>query len=123
MPGETQTLRFMILDDEAIIAIDLAEMLQGLGHSVVSIANRVSGAMEFALHGDFDMAILDINVHGAVSFPLAEVLQSRGVPFIFASGYGERGLIEGFRDAFVLTKPFGVGELNNMVEKASMRTA
>ena len=118
MPAETQFLRFMILDDEAIIAVDLAGMLQDLGHSVVAMANRVPGAMEFAKHGELDMAILDINVHGCVSFPLAEVLQTRGVPFIFASGYGERGLIDGFRDALVLTKPYGVDDLTTAVAKA-----
>lgn len=118
MPADTGFLRFMILDDEAIIALDLAGMLQDLGHSVVAMATRVAGGMEFARHGDLDMAILDINVHGVASFPLATVLQDRGVPFIFASGYGERGLIDGFRDALVLTKPYGVDDLSQVVAKA-----
>ena len=123
MPVDSEFLRFMILDDEVIIALDLAGMLQDLGHSVVSMATRVAGAMEFARHGNLDMAILDINVHGVVSFPLAAVLQTRGVPIIFASGYGERGLIDGFRDALVLTKPYGVGDLSRVVAKARAAAA
>lgn len=123
MHDNSEILRFMILDDEAIIALDLTGMLQDLGHSVVSVATRVAGGMEFARHGDLDMAILDINVHGVASFPLAAILQDRGVPIIFASGYGERGLIDGFRDALVLTKPYGMDDLSNMVAKARAAAA
>lgn len=118
MPTELENLRFMILDDEAIIALDLAGMLEDLGHTVVSMATRVAGGMDFARHGDLDMAILDINVNGVTSFPLASILQGRGIPVIFASGYGERGLIDGFRDALVLTKPYGVDDLTRRVAEA-----
>lgn len=118
MPAELENLRFMILDDEAIIALDLAGMLEDLGHTVVSMATRVAGGMDFARHGDLDMAILDINVNGVTSFPLASILQGRGIPVIFASGYGERGLIDGFRDALVLTKPYGVDDLTRRVAEA-----
>ena len=118
MPADPDFLRFMILDDEAIIALDLADMLHDLGHSVVAMVNRVAGGIEFATHGILDMAILDINVHGVVSFPLATILQDRGVPVIFASGYGGRGLIDGFHDALVLTKPYSIDDLKKMVAKA-----
>ena len=80
MPADPEYLRFMILDDETIIALDLADMLHDLGHSVVAMANRVAVGIEFATHGVLDMAILDINVHGVASFPLARILQDRGVP-------------------------------------------
>lgn len=123
MPADTGFLRFMILDDEAIIALDLAGMLQDLGHSVVSMATRVAGGIEFASHGDLDMAILDINVNGVPSFPIAAILQHRGIPVIFASGYGESGLIERFRDALVLTKPYGVDHLSQVVAKARLAEA
>lgn len=123
MPADTGFLRFMILDDEAIIALDLANMLQDLGHSVVSMATRVAGGMEFARYGSLDMAILDINVHGVASFPLATILQDRGIPVIFASGYGETGLIDGFRDALVLTKPYGMDHLSQVVAKARLTAA
>lgn len=123
MPAAPQCLRFMILEDEAIIALDLAGMLCDLGHTVVSMANRVAGGMDFAQYGDLDMAILDINVNGVLSFPLATILQDRGVPFIFASGYGERGLIDGFRDALVLTKPYGMDDLTQTVAKARVAAA
>ena len=123
MPDTTTCLRFMILDDEVIVAMDLADMLRDLGHSVVVTANRVDQGLEFATNGNLDMAILDINVHGSVSFPIARILQSRSVPVIFASGYGERGLIDGFRDALVLTKPYGLAHLTKVVAKARAAAA
>ena len=117
-PADPEYLRFMILDDETIIALDLADMLHDLGHSVVAMVNRVAVGIEFATHGVLDMAILDINVHGVASFPLARILQDRGVPIIFASGYGGRGLIDGFRDALFLTKPYSIDDLKKVVAKA-----
>ena len=111
-------LRFMILDDEIIVALDLEHMLTDLGHCVVGTANRMDRGIQIAQESSLDMAILDINVRGVLSFPIAEVLRSRGVPVIFASGYGQRGLIDAFRDALVLTKPFDIDGLARIVAKA-----
>lgn len=104
--GQTVRLRVMIVEDEVIIAMDLAAMMRELGHEVVKLANRVDTGAAFATSGEFDLAILDVNVRGELSFPIAAILRERGIPFIFASGYGERGLIDGFRDTPVLTKPY-----------------
>ena len=87
------------------------------------MATRVATGMAFARHGDLDMAILDINVDGVTSFPLAAVFLGRGIPFIFASGYGECGLIDGFRDALVLTKPYGMADLTRVIAKARVAVA
>lgn len=112
----SDALRFMIVDDEMIIALDLESMLQDLGHTVVETVNRLDRGMELAKTSDIDMAILDINVRGQLSFPIAQILRNRRVPFIFASGYGERGLIEGFRDELVLTKPYDTESLRRILQ-------
>ena len=114
-------LRFLIVDDEIIVALDLEYMLTDLGHSVVETASRVERGLEIARSSDIDMAILDINVRGVLSFPIAEILRDRGVPVIFASGYGQRGLISGFSDSHVLTKPFDIDGLAHMVAKARVK--
>ena len=108
----------MIVDDEMIVALDLEDMLTELGHQVVETASRVPHGLEIARTCDLDMAILDINVRGVMSFPIATILRERGVQIIFASGYGEQGLIDGFRDAHVLTKPFDLDDLARVVAKA-----
>lgn len=113
--GPTVRLRVMIVEDELIIAMDLAEMIGDLGHDVVKMANRVDIGVAFATAGALDLAILDMNVRGELSFPIATILRERGIPFIFASGYGARGLIEGFGDALVLTKPYSDDALARMV--------
>ncbi len=113
--GPTIRLRVMIAEDEAIIALDLANMIGDLGHDVVKMANRIDAAMAFAASGELDLAILDMNLCGQLSFPIATILRARGIPFIFASGYGTRGLIDGFADALVLTKPYSSDALAQMV--------
>lgn len=122
-PGPTASLRVMIVEDEIIVAFDLAGMFEELGHSVVKMANRVDIAQDFAQTGTLDLAVLDINVRGVVSFPIATTLRDRGIPFIFASGYGQRGLIDGFRDACILNKPYSVQNLSDAVERALSFTA
>jgi CheY-like chemotaxis protein len=70
--------------------------------------------LELLRQGEIDVAILDVNVGGRRSFPVADILKSRGLPFAFASGYGEAGIIEAYRGAPVLQKPF----LQSDLEKA-----
>lgn len=113
------SLRVMIVEDEIIIALDLADMVADLGHVVVKMANRVEIALEFAIDGQLDLAILDMNVRGSLSFPIATLLRGRDIPFIFASGYGKRGLIQGFRDSHVLCKPYSQNELEQMIRIAA----
>lgn len=117
--GPSASLRVMIVEDEAIIAIDLADMIAELGHVVVKMANRIDVGIEYAASGLLDLAILDMNVRGELSFPIAVILRKRNIPFIFASGYGKRGLIDGFRNAHVLSKPYAIDVLAQMVRTAT----
>ena len=64
------------------------------------------------------MAIIDINVNGVTSLPLAAIWQDRSVPFIFVTGYGAQGLVDGYQDAQVLTKSYELDDLSQVVAKA-----
>src|SRR5215204_7162446 len=68
-------------------------------------------ALRLASHANLDAAILDVNVGGAVVFPVADVLRGRGVPIIFATGYGSGALPSRFRKDAALSKPFSYEEL------------
>ena len=57
------------------------------------------------------VAILDVNLNGEPILPVADVLVARGTPFVFATGYGERGLPEPYRDRPTLNKPFQLDRL------------
>jgi CheY-like chemotaxis protein len=113
--GESKSRRILIVEDEMLIALNLEDMLVQLGHIVVAMAARIPEALKFAAESDIDLAILDLNLSGLSSLPVADVLRSRGIPFMFATGYGSNGLTESYRNEVVLGKPYGVSDLQNAI--------
>ena len=95
-----------LVEDEVMIRMMVADMLEELGYSVAAEAGEINEAVRLAGSTEFDIAILDVNVNGKVISPVAEVLANRGRPFIFATGYGAQGLPEEFRNRPTLQKPF-----------------
>ena len=75
------------------------------------MAGRLEPSLSLAAEGDFDLAMLDVNLAGELSFPIADVLGKRGIPYLFATGYGIKGVEEAYRSAPVLQKPFRAIEL------------
>ena len=80
--------RILVVEDEAIIAMLVEEMVLDFGSEVVGPAAKMDEALRLASHAPLDAAILDVNVGGVVVVPVADVLQQRGIPIIFATGYG-----------------------------------
>ena len=76
------------------------------GHEVAGVAMRLAPAIEQARTLSFDLAVLDVNLDGHLSFPIADVLRTRGIPFLFATGYGAAGIAAGYQNARVIKKPF-----------------
>lgn len=111
-------LRVLVIEDEMTIAMMIEDMLAELGHDVVGAASRLKQAIAVAAEGDFDLAILDVNLDGRPSFPVAEILRGRGVPFLFATGYGAAGVDPAFAEAVVLRKPFLQGDLDQAIRRA-----
>lgn len=104
-------LRILIVEDEMLVAMNIEDMLLDLGHEVTGLAGRLEPALALAGEGEFDLAMLDVNLAGEPSFAVAAVLESRGIPFLFATGYGVRGVADEFRNRAVLQKPFDAGDL------------
>lgn len=100
-----QGLRLFIVEDEAIIAMMLEDMLDDLGCAVVGSARSVDSALDHIRQMEFDGAILDVNLRGERADPIADALIARGLPFVFATGYGEIGISQRFKGAVVLQKP------------------
>lgn len=109
MTGRT-VKRILIVEDELLVALHLEDMLINLGHQVIGPCTRIRDAMESA-HAGIDFAILDINLAGTPSFPVADILRQRGIPFAFASGYGAAGLVDRFRSETILRKPYDLHEV------------
>ncbi|MDX8435559.1 MULTISPECIES: response regulator [Mesorhizobium] len=116
-----QAKRVLILEDEFLVAMLLEDLLLEMGHQVVGSLAQVGEAMTFADQADIDLAILDINLAGTKSFPVAEILRRRGIPFVFATGYGSDGLTGDFENELTLQKPYDPDELRRTIEQASAR--
>jgi CheY-like chemotaxis protein len=99
----------------------VADMLVELGHSVAAEAGEISEAVKLAQSTDFDLAILDVNVNGKVITPVAELINARNRPFIFATGYGSSGLPEEYRDRPALQKPFQLETLAQVISNTLKR--
>jgi CheY-like chemotaxis protein len=113
--GNSGALRVFIVEDEPILAMNAEDMLNELGHKVTAIATRLDTALALAENSEFNLAILDINLAGSTSFEVADILRKKGIPFIFTTGYGVNGLDDSYRGQHLLTKPFGVPELEHMI--------
>ena len=99
--------RVLLLEDEFLIALDAEQILKELGAQRVETAATLSEAEQRARDGDFDIALLDVNINGQMSFNLAESLRARGVPVVFATGYELKGrAIPNLEAAFCVSKPY-----------------
>lgn len=101
-----RSLRVFVVEDDMLVAMMLEDILHDGGHTVAGTAARQEQAVEMARDIDADVAILDIDLDGKPSFPAADILADRGIPYFFASGYGVRGLNERHAQAIALRKPF-----------------
>lgn len=110
--------RVFVVEDESIITMMLQDMFEELECEVVGLASRFADALDKANSLAFDVAILDVNLNGQRTFPIAEALAKRDLPFVFATGYGAAAVPEAFRAAPVLQKPFRLADLEQAVRRA-----
>lgn len=97
-------LRLLVVEDEGSIRMHVEAVLEDAGCLVVAAAGRLAEAMEAARSHEFDCALLDVNLDGEFSYPVATLLMQRGVPFIFLTAYASP--IVGFDGVPTVEKPF-----------------
>jgi CheY-like chemotaxis protein len=107
--------RILVVEDEGGVALLLEDMLEALGCDVVASAARLSRAYEAAETIQFELAVLDVNVAGEMSFDFARMLADRSIPFVFSTGYGNGGLPADLQDRPVLVKPFTLADLRGAI--------
>ncbi len=111
--------RVLVLEDEALIALTLMDTLRELGCTIVGAASSAPAALDRLEEVTPDLAILDVNLAGSSTAPVAKALRSRGVPFVYCTGYAEPALqIEQDLLAPVITKPVDPRELAEALRKA-----
>ena len=116
----TSGKRVLVVEDEWLISVMLVEFLEEFGCKVAT-SSRLDDALERARALPLDFAVLDINLAGNLSYPVADVLISRNIRFMFATGYGSAGLPERLQDVPVLSKPFRKEELSAAMHLAMQR--
>ncbi|HET7266698.1 MAG TPA: response regulator [Oleiagrimonas sp.] len=95
----------LVCEDEMFVAMMLQDRLEGAGFSVI-MAPRVAKGVELAASEAIDVALLDINMADEESFPVAEKLRARGIPFLFSSGYDDQWLPDEWSNEKLLRKPY-----------------
>lgn len=106
MMSDNDKTRVLIVEDEIIVALFLEDMLAEHGYEVAGVASRLEEGLARAEAPDFTLAVLDVHLNGRDVFPLADRLAEQGLPFVFATGYGARGIPERHAGRPVLQKPF-----------------
>jgi len=104
--------RILLVEDEPLIAMMLEDVLETLGHSVAAVCDSVAGALARLGDGGIDAAILDVNLRGGEqSWPVADALADRGIPFVLASGGGKGDRPARHMGVPALPKPFGMADV------------
>ena len=112
--------RIHVVEDEAMIAMLIEDMLSDLGCVPVGPAHTAERALHLIQSEQFDGAILDVNLGGQLTTPVAEALDHKGIPFFFATGYGPAGIAARFNQRLVLTKPFQQSELERALKTLAL---
>jgi CheY-like chemotaxis protein len=101
-------MRVLVVEDEALVALMLQDMLADLGCGLAGSAETVEAALAEIAHIEpIDAAILDVHLGGELVFPVADELSHRHIPFVFSTGFGPKDLAERYPDSAYLAKPYG----------------
>lgn len=100
--------RILIVEDEYFIASDLKRAFQQGGAIVVGPVGDLTNGLALAEEGELDAAVLDVNLEGATSYPIADRLADQAVPYMFLTGYDGWALPEPYCNAPRIAKPFTV---------------
>ena len=119
MPARLQrACSVFLVEDEAMIRMMVADMLEELGHSVAIEAGSMANALAMAQTAQFDLAILDVNLGGQMIFPVADAVAARDRPIIFATGYSAETIPGNYKSYQRLQKPFRIELLENAIHAA-----
>jgi len=114
--GTARLRRALVVEDEAVVAMLIEDLLTDLGYEVVASAATAEQALALAAEADFDFALLDVNLGpGKNSYAAAKALEARGAPYAWLTGYGVQGVPPELAAAPVLRKPIDLKEFEAVV--------
>src|SRR3954465_9272100 len=103
--------RILIVEDSPVVAPFTADLLEDIGCTVVGPAPNMAAARELIEDGIFDAALMDIHIRGERVFPLCEMLEEKGVPFVLTSGYADWQMPEKWEQRPRLQKPYTIDQV------------
>jgi CheY-like chemotaxis protein len=108
----------LIVEDNALVALELEEIVRHLGHLVAGPVSRVEPALHLIEASQIDAALLDVQLESnQTSYPIASELERKRIPFMFVTGVDKGGLLGLFPDAQVVQKPFQAAAIQSAVQK------
>ena len=114
MAGERKR-RILVVEDEALIAMDLERIVRSAGCEVLGPVGRAEEALRLAAEERLDAAILDVRLRDSDCFAVADALARRRVPFVFVTGSAPAALPERFRGRPLIQKPYNAAKLAAML--------
>ena len=118
MGDDLANTRVLLVEDEALLALDLEMTLEDSGCTVVGAFPTVGTALAELARSWPDAAVLDLNLNGETSLAVADVLADRGVPYIFVTGYDRDHLPARHQNAPLIVKPYSAPELLRTLRRA-----
>ena len=111
-------MKVFVVEDDVMILLSTEIMLEELGCQVVGTAMGLDEALSKCSFVECDVALLDVNIRGDRSFPVADILATRRVPFVFATGYGRDSIPVQYREIPFVNKPYSLSELRHALASA-----
>ena len=109
-------LQVLVVEDEPLIRMLIEDMLIEIGYKIIKVVASIDNALNFLADNRPDFVILDVDLSGTRSYPVAALLRSYKIPFVFVSGYDAAILDAAYADVKILQKPFRIGDLDSAIE-------
>jgi two-component SAPR family response regulator len=116
-------MRILVVEDEWMIADQIADVLRDVGYDVVGPVGRITEALSLLNGEQVDVALIDVNVHGDLTSKVAEALEAASVPFAFVSGYSRQDLPANLRGRPLLQKPVEANAVYRCVQSLLVKPA
>jgi len=113
--------RVLVIEDESLVGMEIECVIEELGHEVVGPIAELDEALDVAANEALCCAILDINIRGGHSYPVADILRERGLPVLLMSGYDRQTLPERLHGEVLLAKPFTSEQLDTAIRNLCAR--